>query len=273
MIKSKKISYCQIITILVLSVCICVYGIGGRTAAYSWVLALFVLGPIGVLLLLVQTIRLMVGIRYHKNVRRCAANVAISCVLAFPVLIMTGAVFIAFPAHVEEQDAIMIQSPVEGENLLFFGGRDYHTHAVWPSECYAYDIVADGHDSGSDDLEAYGIYGRNVFACVEGAVLEVHDGEADIQPNSENFTSSLGNYIYIKIKNTETYLIFAHLKQGSITVAPGEEVDKDTLIAQVGNSGTTSEPHLHLQHQRQNPCKTKIPICAEGLPILLNINE
>ena len=35
-----------------------------------------------------------------------------------------------------------------------------------------------------------------------------------------------------------------------------------------GNSGTASEPHLHIQHQKNNPLNTKIPICAQGLPII-----
>lgn len=55
--------------------------------------------------------------------------------------------------------------------------------------------------------------------------------------------------------------------QDSIEVSVGEHIDIGDVIGKVGNSGTTSEPHLHIQHQRNNPLEMKFPVCAEGLPI------
>jgi murein DD-endopeptidase MepM/ murein hydrolase activator NlpD len=43
--------------------------------------------------------------------------------------------------------------------------------------------------------------------------------------------------------------MFAHLKQGSARVAVGDVVERGESIAQVGNSGNTSEPHLNVQVQ------------------------
>ncbi len=41
--------------------------------------------------------------------------------------------------------------------------------------------------------------------------------------------------------------MFAHLQPGSIQVQKGEEVSEAQLIGKCGNSGNSSEPHLHLQ--------------------------
>lgn len=76
-----------------------------------------------------------------------------------------------------------------------------------------------------------------------------------------------GNYVYIKIDQTETYLLLNHLKKDSISVDVGQHVQPGDLIGRVGNSGSTSEPHLHIHHQRQDPTKVIYPILAEGLPL------
>jgi len=72
----------------------------------------------------------------------------------------------------------------------------------------------------------------------------------------------------MRIEKTGTYLIFAHLKINSIRVKTGDIIEVGTTIAQVGNSGTTSEPHLHIQHQKNNPIDSVIVIADEGLPII-----
>ena len=43
--------------------------------------------------------------------------------------------------------------------------------------------------------------------------------------------------------------MFAHLRQGSAPVAEGDRVVAGEVIGRLGNSGNTTEPHLHLQVQ------------------------
>ncbi|MGG3801652.1 M23 family metallopeptidase [Metabacillus fastidiosus] len=47
----------------------------------------------------------------------------------------------------------------------------------------------------------------------------------------------------------------------------GDHVNQGDVIGRVGNRGSTSEPHLHIHHQRQDPTKVIYPILAEGLPL------
>ena len=65
-----------------------------------------------------------------------------------------------------------------------------------------------------------------------------------------------------------TYLLIAHLKPGSVSVSERDEVLEGEAIGACGNSGNTSEPHIHIHHQRQDP-KDRPLHFPEGLPLYL----
>lgn len=60
--------------------------------------------------------------------------------------------------------------------------------------------------------------------------------------------------------------ITAHLQPGSVAVAQGDTVAEGEVVGRCGNSGNTSEPHIHLHHQQQNPAKFPTGF-AVGLPL------
>ena len=53
----------------------------------------------------------------------------------------------------------------------------------------------------------------------------------------------------------------------SVRVNVGDHVEVGDYLGRIGNSGTSSEPHLHIHHQRQDPTKIMHPLLAEGLPL------
>lgn len=57
-----------------------------------------------------------------------------------------------------------------------------------------------------------------------------------------------GNTVIIKAATNE-YLLFAHFKHYSIVVKEGQKVSKGQLLGLCGNSGNSSEPHLHFHIQ------------------------
>ena len=57
------------------------------------------------------------------------------------------------------------------------------------------------------------------------------------------------NYIVLDIGGG-AYAFYAHCKQGSIAVREGNRVKQGDVIAHLGNSGNTSEAHLHFQIMR-----------------------
>jgi hypothetical protein len=247
-----------------------VRGIAGATA---WGLAILIIGPIGALLVLASLVFLIVSAVRRRFDVRIVATLVLSGALAFPVLTLFNVAPVAYPATTSStRPSLTIASPFKQDVVVGQGGDSVHTnrsHVIWASERWAYDLMAKPYDTGSRRLQDHGIYGVDIYSPVAGTAVAVHDGEPDIAPNTEEFTSQEGNYIHIRVRvgDTDAYLILAHLKKGSITVAAGDAVDVGRRLAQAGNSGTTSEPHLHIHLQRQDPLKTLYPVFAEGLPL------
>src|SRR5699024_9034691 len=105
-------------------------------------------------------------------------------------------------------------------------------------------------------------------APASGVVSAAVDDLPDEVPGvtSNNFTNPAGNHVAIRLDETGTYLMIAHLKPGSVTVSVGDRVTEGQPLRACGNSRNTSEPHIHIHHQRQDPAEVPIGF-AEGLPL------
>ena len=145
-------------------------------------------------------------------------------------------------------------------------------HAMWASERWAYDLVMEPYEVETSELSDYGIYDQTVLSPVEGTVVVAKDKEQDIPAGTEEFITIEGNHVYIKVKETGMYILLNHLKKGSVLVEVGAEVTVGQKLGRIGNSGSTSEPHLHIHHQRQNPNDVPYPVLAEGLPLYFSID-
>jgi murein DD-endopeptidase MepM/ murein hydrolase activator NlpD len=60
----------------------------------------------------------------------------------------------------------------------------------------------------------------------------------------------------------------AHLKRGSIIVRVGQPITAGMTIGQVGNSGASSEPHLHIN--AQTPGTDSAPFSGKPVVMLFN---
>lgn len=103
----------------------------------------------------------------------------------------------------------------------------------------------DGHD-GTDfalPTRAAMDQGVNVLAAATGIVKGTRDGIADFAPVIPG--KECGNGVVIDHgMGWETQ--YCHLKQGSVTVKPGDTVAQGTPLGQIGQSGMADFPHLHL---------------------------
>jgi hypothetical protein len=97
-------------------------------------------------------------------------------------------------------------------------------------------------------LERYAIYGDTLYSPVSGTVVFAVDGLPDLTPPEMDRKRIAGNHVWVQSGNA--YLLLAHLKKGSVRVRPGQTVSVGEPIGQVGNSGNTSEPHLHIHAVR-----------------------
>ena len=87
-----------------------------------------------------------------------------------------------------------------------------------------------------------------MIAPSAGEIVLVVDGVKDNRPGEMNPAYVPGNTVIIKTENNE-YLFFAHFKQHSIKVKHGQKVKQGDLLGLCGNSGNSSEPHLHFHIQ------------------------
>ncbi|MES5954526.1 peptidoglycan DD-metalloendopeptidase family protein [Bacillus fungorum] len=176
---------------------------------------------------------------------------------------------VAYPADVQSMSPkVVVRVPLNERALVGWGGDRLETnyHVIKPNERWAYDILIPPAEVKSSKLEEYGIYGTELLGPASGTIVSINNDETDVVPGADDFQSMAGNHIYLRLDETGTFLILAHLKKGSIKVGEGQHVNEGEVLAQVGNSGSSSEPHLHIHHQRQDPSKVSM-FFAEGLPL------
>ncbi len=145
--------------------------------------------------------------------------------------------------------------PFKGEWLVFWGGdaAEQNYHQTAPNQRNAFDtlkIDANGktHKGDGSKNEDYYAFGQEIVAPADGVVSYVVDGVHDNKPGEMNRMFVPGNLIVIKHSESE-YSLFAHFKQNSIRVKVGDKVTRGQTLGLCGNSGNSSEAHLHFQVQ------------------------
>ncbi|MGJ3507503.1 M23 family metallopeptidase [Enemella sp. A6] len=124
-------------------------------------------------------------------------------------------------------------------------------------------------------------FGREVLAPVDGLIVAVADGEPDhpayrgwpsvgyaLRQRSRvarGWSSLAGNHVLIRT-DRGTHVALCHLQQGSVAVRVGQEIGVGEVAGGCGNSGNSTEPHLHLQAMDDaDPLRAApVPISFEG---------
>ncbi|MDM5188124.1 M23 family metallopeptidase [Bacillus sp. DX4.1] len=246
-----------------------VFLVGGIVAVFAWwMMQAFSL--FGVVILMVSLIIIIFQLIKRRRVSQLTSAICIlSIIVAWPCGWFIGIGQMAYPADIHSTTPkATIRLPINQPVLVGWGGDRLETnyHAMAPIERWAYDLLIPPAGIKSSKLEDYGIFGVEVVAPASGTVVSVNNVEADLIPGTDNYKSMAGNHVYIRLDETGTYLMIAHLKKDSVRVKVGQHIQEGIVIAQVGNSGSSSEPHLHIHHQRQDPSKTSI-FLSEGLPL------
>jgi hypothetical protein len=167
---------------------------------------------------------------------------------------------VSFKPHVATKPApesheTRLSLPFKGRWLVFWGGdtRELNQHHDVPNQRFALDLLGVGKDGKTQrgdgtHNEDYYAFGREVLAPADGTVIEVIEGVRDNTPGSMNPYSSVGNCVVIQHRKEEVSVL-AHLKQRTIVVKVGDNVKRGQLLGKCGNSGNSSEPHLHYHLQ------------------------
>lgn len=183
-------------------------------------------------------------------------------------------------ARVDDEPPVVLGPPLRGRNYIAGDGccdSVRHIRALlplngqfWLAQRFAIDweqiddnnriFVGDPHD-----VHSFHIYGKPVMAVADGRAVVARDGLADQIPNTVpvvDVADADGNHVIQDIGNG-AYVLYAHMKPGSVEarVKPGQMLRKGQVIGLVGNTGNTTEPHLHL-HVDNQPSG----LLANGIP-------
>lgn len=168
--------------------------------------------------------------------------------------------FIVFTSYSTNDTRLGLTFPMqEGQYLIVQGGNQtqMNYHQAYEPQQYALDIVA-LNDFGArakgiypKNLERYEIYGHSIESPCTGVVSEAEDGLPDLIPPETDSENPTGNYVALTCDYAlDTIVYLAHMQEGSVTVEAGVQVEVGQLLGKVGNSGNTSEPHLHIHAEK-----------------------
>ncbi len=124
----------------------------------------------------------------------------------------------------------------------------------WRGQSRALDIVAitpaGFHMDGwwPTDPARYETFGRPVLAPCSGRIARAVDEFPDMRVPERNKTNKPGNYVAVNCG--DFFVVLAHLRDNSVRVSAGEQVETGEVLGEAGNSGNSSEPHLHIHAQR-----------------------
>ncbi|NLP59340.1 M23 family metallopeptidase [Lutibacter sp. B1] len=156
--------------------------------------------------------------------------------------------------------------PFNGEWTVVWGGdsEKFNYHIKNKAQKNAFDfIITDKYGKSfktdRNKNENFYAFGKKIIAPCNGMIISVIDGIKDNKPSELNPYYAPGNSIILKTENNE-FLYFAHLKQNSIKVKQGQKIIKGEILGLCGNSGNSTEPHLHFHIQNQENINNAIGI-------------
>ncbi len=129
----------------------------------------------------------------------------------------------------------------------------------------AYGYHAEG--TAPRDPAGYAIFGDTIYAPCDGVVAWAEDWLPDLSPPEVDRAHLPGNFVLVECGD-EVQVLIAHMRSGSVRVHPGDYVTTMTRLGEVGNSGNSNEPHLHIHAQR--PGRPWDLFVGDPLPIRLD---
>ena len=201
-----------------------------------------------------------------------------TALLALVLLALPGVI----GGRVVPPDAVDIAFPLEpGRYLVMNGGHhpllnahfmtlDDPALAEYRGQSFAVDLISIDWIGwrattplGTEDPADYLIFGKQVLAPCDGTVIHAVGDMPDLPVPEVDTVDRGGNEVMIDCGAVQVYL--AHLRQGSLRVGVGDTVTTGLTLAEVGNSGHSGEPHLHIHVQRGTD--PEAPLRGEPLPV------
>jgi hypothetical protein len=175
------------------------------------------------------------------------------------------------PLMVKQDGPLIVEPPLRGKDWIAGDATHNEPDAAhrrtilllegkpWLAQRYAIDWVryrmVDGTAttwSGPEDKNAsYLCYDAPIYSVADGTVVDAMDGLPENVPHSGkfavdiNFINAGGNHVVVDIGGNR-YAFYAHMRPGSVAVKVGDHVRAGQILGHVGNTGSSTEPHLHM---------------------------
>lgn len=187
---------------------------------------------------------------------------------AYNVLIFSG--------FTTKDVAIELDFPLKNGTYYVGQGGNHvliNYHNAYTSQQYALDIVKLNkfgiRTAGiyPEELDKFVIYGEQLYSPCTGSVLEVRNDLPDLTPPDADSENVEGNFLNLLCEEENVNVYIAHMQEGTVVVKEGESIQKGEPIGLVGNSGNTSEPHLHIHAEKNG---VGVPIHFNGRFLIKN---
>lgn len=174
------------------------------------------------------------------------------------------------PLQVSQDTPIVVAPPLRGQWIAGDSVNNLpdaaHRRAVlidsghaWIAQRFAIDWVqiqnidnaATTFKGPEDKNESYSCYDQPIYSVAAGKVVDASDGMAENVPHSGkyavpiDFNNAAGNHVVIEIA-PHRYVLYAHIRPGTVQVKTGDHVRVGQILGHVGNTGSSTEPHLHM---------------------------
>ena len=113
------------------------------------------------------------------------------------------------------------------------------------------------------DPARYEIFGHAVLAPCSGIIVQEANDKPDMRVPIMDAENMVGNHVLLRCSDADVLL--AHFRKGSVRVQSGQRVNEGQILGEVGNSGNSSSPHLHIHAQEPGP--SGAPFSGKPLPM------
>ena len=213
-----------------------------------------------------------------------------------PLVVLSLAFAIYLRVGTVRSPETVVAPPVAGRWRAINGPADkvpsHGLHAY--GQTYAVDLVHAPSGDGAITMEMWPIarrpeefpgFGQPVLAAADGEVVRVYGRARDHWSRTSWWSLAylftveavvreirgpagiLGNHVVIR-GDDGTCALVAHLRRGSVRVETGDRVARGEVVGECGNSGNSSEPHVHFQLM-----DVANPLFAAGLPLRFEAYE
>jgi murein DD-endopeptidase len=189
--------------------------------------------------------------------------------------------------------AVRVSAPLRGEWMAANGPNNFSGHrrtqlglngSVAIAQRFGIDFLQVDEQgrtfTGTDSTnnKSYYAYGENIHAVGDGRVVAIKDSIPENAPRSPvaravpiDLVTVAGNHVVVDMGGGN-FAFYAHIQPGTLRVKLGDRVKRGQVLGLVGNSGNSTEPHLHF-HIVDGVAAGTSTLGAEGVPYAIESFE